>query len=94
MTITTVGKPSDPVLWMLLSFWGAGVDVAWGGGVVVEGSCLEVVEDSEVVEVELGLGFAGVGLEGCDGEFVCDVVEVVEDLGSVGTEGVNDEAEF
>jgi hypothetical protein len=63
--ITTVGEPSDPVLSTLLSFWGGGSDVVWGGVVVEVGSCFEVVEVVEVVEVELGV--AGVGLEGCEG---------------------------
>lgn len=88
----TVGEPSDPVLSMLVSFGGGGVEVVWGGAVVEVGSGFDEVEVVEVDEVRLG--FPGAGLEGCEGSFVCDVVVVVEVFDSRGKEGTRDEGLF
>jgi hypothetical protein len=92
VTTTTVGEPSAPVLWMLLSCWGGGVAWVWGGGVVV-GSCLGVEEVSEVVEVVV-LVFSFGGLDGCEGVFSCDV-DVLVGVGETGGDDcTNDEMGF
>jgi len=98
VTTTTVGEPSDPVLWMLLSCWGGGVAEVRGGGVVEEGSCSKVEGDCEVVGVELGVSFGGA--DGCEGLLSGDVVALVG-VGETGTgtetgvdDGIGGEIEF
>ena len=89
VTTTTVGAPSDPMLWMLLSCAGGGVAWVCGGG-VVEVSCLGVVEVVSVV-VEVVLVFSFGGLDGCEGLLSCDVDVVVGVGEASGDDCINDE---